>query len=121
MLDYSLDEEHGILHVRPRGPLQEEDFIALKRQTDEYIERKGDLAGLIVEMKRFPGWEDLSAAMAHIRFVKNHHQKIRKVALVTDSAMGAIGERVAGQFVAAEIRRFEAGSLAAAREWILQP
>ena len=117
-MEYILDENAGILHVRPAGPLREEDFAALTRAADGYISREGELAGLIVETRRFPGWEDLAAALGHFRFVKDHHAKIRKVALVTESPLGSIGQHLASLFVSAEIRKFDMDELAAARDWI---
>jgi hypothetical protein len=46
---------------------------------------------------------------------------IKKVALVTDAALGNIGERLASHFVAATIRHFPAGQTEAARQWIVNP
>ena len=41
-----------------------------------------------------------------------------KVALVTDSALGDVAERLASHFVAAEIKHFPAGQAEAAKRWI---
>ncbi|MND00808.1 hypothetical protein D3C83_195480 [compost metagenome] len=56
---------------------------------------------------------------AHFRFVRDHHKRIRKVGLVTDSALGDVAERLASHFVAAEIRHFPAGKLEAAKMWVM--
>jgi hypothetical protein len=56
---------------------------------------------------------------AHFRFVRDHHRKVNKIGLVTDSKMGDVAEHLASHFVAAEIRHFPAGKAQAAREWIL--
>jgi hypothetical protein len=56
---------------------------------------------------------------AHFRFVRDHHRQIKKVAVVTDSALGKLAENLASHFVAAEIKRFPAGGLEGARQWIL--
>jgi hypothetical protein len=58
---------------------------------------------------------------AHFRFVRDHHKRIGKVALVTDSALGNVAERLAAHFVAAEIRHFPAGERDQARQWIIAP
>jgi hypothetical protein len=118
MIDYDLDREHSILHVRPRAALEAADFQRLASAVDPYIEATGGLAGLIVEVSAFPGWDSLGAMVAHFRFVRDHHRHIRKVAVVTDSALGDIAPRLASHFVAAEIKHFPAGSLEAARQWI---
>ena len=85
-----------------------------------YIEKSGDLAGLIIEAPKFPGWESLGAMAAHIRFVRDHHKRIRKIGLVTDSALGTVAERLASHFVSAEIRHFSAAKLEAAKQWVMK-
>jgi hypothetical protein len=51
--------------------------------------------------------------------VKGHHEKVSKVALVTDSLLGDIAEIIAGHFVSAEIKRFPFDDLANAQNWLL--
>ena len=55
MIEHTLDEETSILYVRPKGPLTERDFAALSGMVDPFIERTGDLAGLVIEIGSFPG------------------------------------------------------------------
>lgn len=119
MIEIDLDAANAILYVRPRAALEQDDFAQLAKTVDPYIEKNGNLAGLIIEAPRFPGWESLGAMVSHIRFVRDHHQHIGKVGLVTDSAMGNVAERMASHFVVAEIRHFPAGELDAAKQWIL--
>ena len=57
---------------------------------------------------------------AHFRFVRDHHKRIRKIGLVTDSALGNVAERLASHFVSAEIRHFSAGELEAAKQWVME-
>ncbi len=54
----------------------------------------------------------------HFRFVRNHHRKIGKVAIVTDGQLGELAERVASHFVAASVRRFPAAEGGEAKAWI---
>jgi hypothetical protein len=119
MIDHTLDTAHSILYLRPKGPLSQDDFAQLAKTVDPHIEKTGDLAGLIIEAPKFPGWEGLGAMAAHFRFVRDHHKHIRKIGLVTDSAMGNVAERLASHFVSAQIRHFPAGQLEAAKQWIM--
>ena len=119
MIEHTLDTAHSILHLRPKSALEQQDFAQLAKMVDPHIEKTGNLAGLIIEAPGFPGWDSLGAMVAHFRFVRDHHRRIRKLAVVTDSAMGNLAERLASHFVAAEIRHFPAGQLEAARQWIL--
>jgi hypothetical protein len=118
MIDYHLDKQDAILYVRPTGPLRQEDFEQMSKAVDPFIEETGGLSGLILEVVKFPGWEDLGAAVRHFRFVRDHHKKIRKIAVVTDSPLGYAAEHITSHFVSAEIKRFPQGQVEAARAWI---
>jgi hypothetical protein len=119
MIECSLDAGQSIVYVRPKSALEEDDFVKLARVVDPHIEATGGLAGLIIELAAFPGWESLGAMAAHFRFVRDHHRRVRKVAVVTDSTLGNVAEHLASHFVAAEIKRFPAGETEAARQWIV--
>jgi hypothetical protein len=121
MIEHTLDNAHSILTVRPRSSLEQSDFAGLAAAVDPWIEETGGLAGLIIDAPTFPGWEDFGAMVAHFRFVRSHQKHIRKIALVTDSALGNVAEHLASHFVSAEIRRFPAGEREAAEQWILNP
>jgi hypothetical protein len=118
MLDYTLDETNSVLHVRPTGPLQENDFEVLSRAVDPFIDRTGRLNGLLIEVVHFPGWSNVAAATSHFKFVRDHHRKIKKVAIVTDSLLGEATERITSHFVAAIIKHFPYGNLDEAKTWV---
>ena len=118
MLDYTLDESNSVLHIRPTGPLQEKDFVALSQAVDPFIDLTGGLSGLLIEVVHFPGWTNLAAATRHFRFVRDHHRKIKKVAIVTDSLLGEAAEHIASHFVAATIKHFPYGHLDEAKRWV---
>ncbi|MCM3881098.1 MAG: STAS/SEC14 domain-containing protein [Vicinamibacterales bacterium] len=119
MIEHSLDKAHAILYLRPKSALEQGDFAQLANTVDPYIRETGSLSGLIIETPAFPGWESLGAMAAHIRFVRDHHRYIKKVALVTDSALGNVAEHLASHFVSAEIRHFSAAELEAAKRWVM--
>src|SRR5262249_51988144 len=114
MIDHHLDTAHGILYVHPTAPFSQEDLAQLAKTADPYLETNGDLAGLLIETAAFPGWDSLGAMAAHFRFVRDHHRRIKKVAVVTDAAMGNVAERLASHFVSAKIKHFAAGEPEAA-------
>ena len=121
MLDFSLDAQRSIVHLRPKSALRKEDFAALAKAVDSHIEAKGSLAGIIIEIAQFPGWDSLGAMVAHFRFVRDHHTKVKKIAVVTDAMIGDLAEKLASHFIAAEIKHFPAGQAKAAEEWIAGP
>jgi hypothetical protein len=118
MIEHDFDTQTGVLHIRPKSSLEKADFEKLAATVDPFIAKAGDLAGIIIETPSFPGWESIGAMTAHFRFVRDHHRHVRKVALVTDSALGSIAEKIASHFVSAEIKPFPAASLEAAKQWI---
>ena len=92
--------------------------MAIAAKVDPVIESEGKLEGLVIKTRDFPGWESFSDVVEHIRFVKNHHQKIKKVALVTDAAVADIFPGVVSHFVKAEIKHFAFDDFEKAVEWI---
>ena len=92
MISFELDENAGVLTVRPEEKLETQDFQTLSEVVDPFIEEKGELNGIIIVTERFPGWEDLDGMIEHMRFVRNHHRKITRVALVTDSKIADVAE-----------------------------
>ena len=118
MLKSELLKEDGILVVSPEDALQASDFEQLASSIDPFIEDNGALNGLMIYTESFPGWDNFAGLVSHIKFVKNHHQKINKVAAVTDSGFLSILPKVAGHFVAAEIRHFPFDQKANALGWI---
>jgi stage II sporulation SpoAA-like protein len=119
MIEFNLDAANSILYMRPKSALAEDDFVKIARAVDPHIEATGGLAGVIIEVPAFPGWESLGALFAHFRLVRDHHRQVRKVALVTDSTLLKVIESLASHFVSAEVRRFPSGQIDAAKQWIL--
>jgi hypothetical protein len=118
-LDFGFDAANSVLHLRPTSALSADDFATLAQVVDPHIEATGGLRGILVETSLFPGWESFGAMLAHFRFIRDHHRKVKKVAVVTDSALGNVAEKLASHFVAAEIRHFSSGDSSQAKAWIL--
>src|SRR4029079_6541112 len=119
MIEYNLDTEHSILHVQPKSAIEQDDFVKLAKAVDPHIEATGGLAGLIIEALSFPGWKSFGTMVNQFRFVRDHHKRIKKIAVVTDSHMGDVAEHLTSHFVSAEIKHFPAGQIEAARQWIM--
>ena len=118
MIQHELRRDTGILIVTPQGPLEKSDFEMLAREVDPYIKENGGLNGLMIHAKSFPGWHDFAAMVTHFNFVKNHHQRIAKVAAVTDSGFLAILPSIAKHFVHADVRHFDYGDKEKALKWL---
>ncbi len=119
MLDIELDREAGMAILRPEGALSERDFDTVANVIDPYLEERGELRGLIIHTKEFPGWKSFGAMLKHFRFVRDYQRKLPRVALVTDSKIGNLAEMIAGHFASASVKHFPHDSFIDARSWVL--
>jgi hypothetical protein len=118
MLSVEIDEENGIAILEPDGPLSKEDFVHAAKLIDPYIEKAARFSGLLIHTKSFPGWESFAGLASHLKFVQEHHKKVSRVALSTDSVVGNFAETIASHFISAEIKLFSYQELEQAREWV---
>ena len=118
MVDHELLRAEGILILRPKGTLEAGDFEKLAQEVDPYIEANGKLHGILLDAERFPGWKDFAALVAHLRFVRDHHRKIEKVAVVSDSSFLTVAPKIASHFVQADVRPFSQAQREAALGWL---
>jgi hypothetical protein len=120
MLNHELRHDDEILVLNPEGPLEAADFTTLASHVDAYLEQHGTLRGVLIRAKSFPGWKDFGALLAHLKFVKEHHQRIEKVAVVADGAFANIMPNIANHFVHAQVQHFDLAREDAAWDWLRQ-
>jgi hypothetical protein len=105
MIEVSL--KHNFCLIEPQGPLSRADFETIAKQIDPVIEKGGQLDGLIIRTRDFPGWKSFGDFVEHCRFVKNHHRVIDRIALVTDTPVAQIFPLIVSHFVSAEVKQFD--------------
>lgn len=118
MLDYSIMKPEGILVLKPNAPLTKEDFIGLSAIADSYLSDHAKLHGVLIHTKGFPGWENFGGFTAHMHFVREHHKKVERVAIVTDSPIAEIAESLGKHFTSAELRHFPFVEDMKALDWL---
>jgi hypothetical protein len=118
MVDYELLQSEGILIIRPKGSLEAADFQKIAQEVDPYIQANGRLHGVMIDAESFPGWKDFAALVAHLKFVKDHHRRIEKIAAVSDSSFLAIVPKVVSHFAQADVRHFEHSQMEEALRWL---
>jgi len=111
----------GVLVVELTRALRRQDFDAIALTADAWIESHGSLRGLVIHTRSFPGWENLGALLHHVRFIRDHHRKIARVALAADSRMTSIAPRIGEHFIDAEVKVFGYDDLDAAVAWAGEP
>jgi len=118
MLDYSIMKPEGILVLKPHAPLSKEDFGGLSADVDSYLSDHAKLHGVLIHSKGFPGWENFGGFTAHMHFVREHHKKVERLAVVTDSPFAAVAESLGKHFTSAEVRHFPFSDDVKALDWL---
>ena len=118
MIKFELLRDFGLLVVEPNGRLNVEDFRSVSQTVDPFISANGKLNGLLVDAPSVPGWESFAALVEHLKFVRDHHRKIDRVAIVTDSKILTIAPKIAEHFAHPEFKVFRSGERAAAFAWL---
>lgn len=107
----------GVIVVEVNRALRGQDFDALSLTADARIQAHGELQGLVIHTRAFPGWDDFGSFRRHIRFVSDHHRKIDKVALAADGRFMNLAARLGEHFAKAEVKTFGYDGLEAAVAW----
>ena len=85
---------------------------------DPHITERGKLVGLLIEARSFPGWDSFAALIGHLKFVRDHHRNIDRVAVVTDSTFLKSAPKIAEHFAHPAIRVFACSEKASALAWL---
>ena len=116
----TLNAGAGILVLEPvtDKALSEDDFEAVGKTIRDYLQDHDRLRGILIHSRRFPGWQSVGALFAHLKFVNHLHDKIDKVALVTNSPMGTFADHVLDPLMLAKIRKFDYDECDEAMGWL---
>jgi hypothetical protein len=118
MITYQILEDDNVVIIEPRGPFSAEDFRDLTAAVDTHLARTETLKGILIHAREFPGWKDFGGFSGHLRFVRDHHREIGKIAVASDSLLAEIAPKLASHFVHAEVKGFGYGEKDAALEWL---
>lgn len=118
MLNHKLLQSEGILVLEPDAPLEAADFEGLAQEIDPFISEPGKLSGLMIHAKTFPGWVNLEAFLAHMRFIESHHRKIKRLAVVSDSRLLTEVPKIAAHLVHVEVKHFPESAYEDAWRWL---
>ena len=107
----------SVLRIAVPERLEADDLRQIAPQVDSLIEQRGKIK-LLIDASRFGGWENLAAFETHIGFVKNHHQKVDRIAVIIghDWQRWVVG--TIKVFVHPEVRAFDTKSENEALQWI---
>lgn len=117
VVTHRLLPDAGVMVVEVKQALRAQDFDSLTVTADTWIEAHGNLHGLVIHAREFPGWENLGALVRHVRFVRDHHRKVERIALAVDSKLATLAPHVAEHFIHADVKSFGYAELDAAIAW----
>lgn len=118
MLNHELVHHLGIFVLSPAGPLETADIEEFANRVDPYIEKNGNLKGMVVYVERFSGWKNIASFSSHIKFIKTHHNSVEKVATVSDSTLLSGLQKLTGYFIHPKVQHFSFSDEGAAIEWL---
>ena len=118
MIKHRIMEAEGILVLEPVSALSAEDFLDLASSVDTYLDGHQSFMGCSSMLSTSPGWESFAGLSAHLKFVRDHHKRIERIAIVTDSPLGTVAPALAKHFVSAQIRRFAYSEFDEALFWL---
>ncbi|QDU98938.1 SpoIIAA family protein [Lignipirellula cremea] len=118
MLKHTLISPEGILILEPSAPLEAADFKAVAKDIDPYLADHDALSGVLVLAQAFPGWLNLEAAISHLQLIERYHQKIKKLAVVSDNGLLAELPTFAGHLLHPEVKHFSEDAYEDALSWL---
>ena len=109
----------NVLRITAPDKLKADDFRQIAPQVDSIISRYGKVR-LLIDASGFNGWENIEAFENHAGFVKNHQQKVDRIAVIVAHdwqrwLVGAV--RV---FLHPEVRAYDKGHESEALQWIVR-
>jgi hypothetical protein len=106
-----------VLKITVPEKLKADDFRQLTPQIDSLIQQQGKIR-LLIDASNFSGWESIAAFERHVGFIKNHHQKVERISIITghDWQHWVIG--TIRLFVRPEVRAYDKGEESEALAWL---
>lgn len=118
MLKHTLLSDEGILILEPSAALESADFEAVVHDMDPYLAKHDSLAGVMIFAKAFPGWMTLEAAISHLQLIENYHQKIKRLAIVSDNGLLSALPTFAAHLVHPDVKHFSESEYDNALLWL---
>lgn len=118
MLKHTLLSAEGILILEPSEALEAADFEAVIHGMNPYLADHDSLAGLMIFAKAFPGWLNLEAAIDHLQLISKYHQKIKRLAIVSDNGLLSALPKFAAHLVHPDVKHFSEAEYEDALSWV---
>ncbi|WP_172592411.1 SpoIIAA family protein [Nitrosomonas supralitoralis] len=115
----TIENAGNLIEIKIKNTLQTDDFMALGEKADKLIDEYGSIR-VLMNAEDFNGWENTDAAEKHFSFVKAHHVKVERLAIIAGHMWQHWIAAMARVFMHPEIKVFDKNQLEAARNWLKQ-
>lgn len=106
-----------ILQVTLPHKIKREDFPNIEKDVDAFIAQNKQI-NVLIDASAFSGWEDKEAFKNHMHFVKEHHHKIARLALIAAHEWQHWFAHGIGIFIHPEIKAFNKDEMDKAIAWL---
>lgn len=107
----------NLITLKPSGRLSASDFVRLTELVDGYIGQSNTSPNILIIADNFPYWDSFKALSAHVKFVRDHHRLVKKIAIVGDGPVESVLPSIGDHIVKATVKHFAGDQLDEARSW----
>jgi len=107
------------LKITAPQKLQAGDFPQITPEVDSLIAKCGNIR-LLIDASRLDGWASVEAAEKHMQFVKEHQNKVERIAVIVQHEWQHWFVTAVKVFLHPQIRAFDKGQEAIAAQWLTQ-
>ena len=113
----SIDRRGNILVIKLFGELRKENLDEVEQLIEGKIDANADLP-LLIDLRRYEGAHDLSAAWGHFRLVSDYGDRVEKIAVVGALDWQKLATLLVSPFTRAKERFFEPDQIDEALAWL---
>jgi hypothetical protein len=121
MESIAITKGENVLTVQINQSLSKDMISTLRGEIDGFINEHDRIPNLVISCRTAPHWASLGAFAEHLDVVHDHHKLIKKIALVSDSAVFSVLPKLVDHFVGAKLRHFKEDDFTNAVEWAIAP
>jgi SpoIIAA-like len=107
----------GVVRLTVPEKLKADDFLQIAPQIESIIKQLGRIR-LLIDATGFGGWENISAFERHIGFVKTHHEKVERIAVIVSHDWQHWVVGTVRIFVHPQVRAYDKCDESAALRWV---
>lgn len=116
---HQTDLGNGALHVALLGKVDADVYGEEIQDLNAFI-RSNDRFHLLLDIRKFDGWQGLGAMAAHFRLVRDHVDQLDRAAIVGNAGWKAMVVQVAKRIIGKEAQYFDKNDFDAAKAWVTE-